>query len=87
MPWTSKAMSSIARSGLTYLWNVRPVGMWLISSTQPISITRSPLSGDEAGGFGIEDDLAGHQVFLLRVATSSSTTSRVSSIVPLVSMT
>ena len=62
--------------------------MWLTSSTQPISTMRSPVSGREAGGFGIEDDFAVHQVFrALSAATSSPTAARVSSIEPLVSIT
>ena len=59
-PVHRNASSVIARSGLMYLWKCRPVGMWLNSSTPPISTTRSPVSGTEAGGFGVDDDLAGH---------------------------
>ena len=35
--------------------------MWLRSSTQPISITRSPLAWLGAGGFGIENDFTQHR--------------------------
>src|SRR5690606_16907374 len=41
-PVPSCAPISNSRSGLRYLWNVRPVGRRSISSTQPISTTRLP---------------------------------------------
>src|SRR5262249_47471788 len=44
-PCTSKAEAGMSRSGLTYRWNVCPVGMRLNSSMQPISTTRSPVRG------------------------------------------
>lgn len=40
-PWTLTASSSNSYSGLMYLWNLLPVGLWSINSIQPISQMRS----------------------------------------------